>query len=220
MSYFKEQHLESIVRPESILSITLKKGRLMLGTEATIYSWDDHYMNYVWGLEAIDWSKVDSKKVLIIGMGLGAVIYILEKKFKIHPDFTAVEYDSDVIYFAKKYSLPRFKSNIRVIHVDGQEYLLKSNDKFDFIVLDVCIEDVIPPGFETIECMEAIRRNLNKNGVLLYNRFYSYYKDQYKTDKFFKNTFKQVFPEGYLLDQKGTCLLVNDRNLLKESVVQ
>jgi spermidine synthase len=214
LSYFKEQHLESIARPENTLSISLKKGRLKLETEATIYSWDDQYMNYVWGLESIDWNKLDCKRVLIIGMGLGAVIYILEKTLKIRSDITAVEFDSDVIYFAKKYSLPRFKSKINVIQDDGYEYLLQSNDSYDLIILDVCIEDMIPAGFESPECMESIKRNLAEDGILLYNRFYSYYKDQFKTDKFFKNIFKKVFPEGYLLDQKGTCLLVNNKNTL------
>lgn len=216
LSYWKEQQLESIYRSENTLSISLKKGRYMLGTEATIYSWDDQYMNYVWGLKSVDWSKMDCKRVLVIGMGLGAVMYILEKNIKLYPEITAVEYDPDVIYFAEKYSLPRFKSKINVIHADGYEYLLQSNDKYDLIIVDVCMEDVIPPGFESSECMEAVGRNLNNNGILLYNRFYSYYKDQFKTDKFFKNVFKKVFPNGYLLDQKGTCLLLNDKSMLKK----
>lgn len=187
----------------------------MLGTDATIYSWDDQYLNYVWGLEAIDWNQLDCKKMLIIGMGLGAVVYILEKNRKVYPEITAVEYDQDVIYFARKYSLPRFKSKIEVIHADGYKFLLQSKEQYDLIIVDVCIEDMIPPGFETHDCMEAIQNNLSKGGVLLYNRFYSYYKDQYKTDRFFKNVFKKVFPNGFLLDQKGTCLLVNDKSVLK-----
>ncbi len=217
LSYYREILLENKLRQENTLSISLKKGKLMLGTDDTIYSWDDEYLNYVWGLDAIDWSRIDCKRMLLVGMGLGAVVYILEKNKKIYPEITAVEYDEDVIYFAKKYSLPRFRSKIDVIHADGYEFLLQSNNKYDLIIVDVCVEDMIPQGFETLECMEAILRNLSPQGILLYNRFYSYYKDQYKTDKFFRNVFKKVFPGGYLLDQKGTCLLVNDRTLLKRS---
>ncbi|MDT9324098.1 MAG: hypothetical protein P5693_26615, partial [Limnospira sp. PMC 1290.21] len=68
----------------------------------------------------------------------------------------------------------------------------------------------IPGGCESQAFLEQLQNLMPANGVLLYNRFYSTYRDQFKTDKFFKSIFKTVFPKGQLIDQGGTCLLVND----------
>jgi len=187
----------------------------MLSTDLTIYSWDDKYMNYVWGFEKLDRVKYTLSNGLLLGMGLGAVPYILERKFQISIPFVAVEIDPDVVRLAKKYSLPRLNMVPEVICKDATSAVFDIQDQYDLIVVDICKEDAIPEGCESEAFLKRIKALLSKDGVLMYNRFYSTYKDHFRTDRFFKNVFLRVFPDGRLIDQNGTCLLTNDHKFFK-----
>jgi hypothetical protein len=80
----------------------------------------------------------------------------------------------------------------------------------------VCKEDSIPFQFESIPFLESIRSSMSEGGLVLFNRFYSTYKDQFKTDRFFQRQFKEVFPRGIIIDQHGTSLLINDPEKIKK----
>jgi len=213
VSFLKEVPLETIRRSDrDALHVTLKKGRLMLSTDSTIYSWDDKYMNYVWGFEKLKKDKVTFSNGLLLGMGLGAVPFILENKFDTSIPFVAVEIDPDVVRLAQKYGLPRLKIMPKVICNDATSAIFDIHDKFDLIVVDICKEDTIPEGCESEAFLTRIKDLLSDNGVMMYNRFYSTYKDHFRTDRFYKHVFKKIFPSGYLIDQNGTCLLTNDKD--------
>jgi spermidine synthase len=210
-SYTREIVLETVEQANGArLYVSLKKGRLMLSTDETIYSWDDRYLNFVWGIERIVPDKRKASQALLLGMGLGAIPFILQSKFHITPQFTAVEIDPDIIRLAQKYSLSRLQNPPKVICADATEAVHYLDGAFEMIFIDICQEDHIPGGCESQAFLEQIQQLLSPNGVLLYNRFYSTYRDQFKTDKFFKSVFKEVFPKGQIIDQGGTCLLVND----------
>jgi len=215
LSYMMEMPIETVRRsPSDALHVSMKKGRLMLSTDYTIYSWDDKYMNYVWGFEKLNWQKVALQKGLLLGMGLGAVPYILEKRFSTSIPFTAIEIDPDVVRLAEKHSLIRLKTAPEVICSDASSAIFGLKDTFDLIVIDICKEDYIPEAFESEAFMRQIDKLLSDKGVVLYNRFYSTFKDHFRTDRYFKNVFVKVFPQGYLLDQNGTCLLCNRKSSL------
>ena len=211
LSHSREVVLETVEQSTGTrLYVSLKKGRLMLSTDETIYSWDDRYLNFVWGIERIIPERRIVTKALLLGMGLGAIPFILQSKFKLTPHFTAVEIDPDIIRLAQKYSLPRLQNPPKVLCADATVVVHHLQDKFEIIFVDICQEDYIPGGCESQAFLEKLQNLMPANGVLLYNRFYSTYRDQFKTDKFFKSIFKTVFPKGQLIDQGGTCLLVND----------
>lgn len=216
LSYIIEMPIESVRRsPSDALHVSIKKGRLMLSTDLTIYSWDDKYMNYVWGFQKLNWQKIHLKKGLLLGMGLGAVPYILESRFDTSIPFTAIEIDPDVVRLAKKYSLIRLKTVPQVICSDASSAVFGLKDSYDLIVIDICKEDFIPEAFESEAFIRQIKELLTDGGIVMYNRFYSTFKDHFRTDRYFKNVFLKVFPQGYLLDQNGTCLLCNQKNLLQ-----
>lgn len=213
MSYLFEMPIETVRRsPGDALHVGIKKGRLMLSTDLTIYSWDDKYMNYVWGFQKLNWQKIQLQNGLLLGMGLGAVPYILEKRFDTSIPFTAIEIDPDVVRLAQKHSLPRLKTVPHVICSDASSAIFGLKETYDLIVIDICKEDYIPEVFESEAFIRQIKHLLSDNGIVMYNRFYSTFKDHFRTDRYFKNVFLKTFPQGYLLDQNGTCLLCNNKN--------
>src|SRR5690606_20433696 len=130
ISYLSEIRLE-VVKRNSIqpIILSLKKGRLMLGTEHTIYSWDDRYMNFVWGLEHINLNKSTHYRVLVLGFGLGAIAYILEKKMRIEFQMTGVEINPDIVHLAQKYSIIRLNSPIEVLCADAHRFMQSNVDQ-------------------------------------------------------------------------------------------
>ena len=83
-SYISPVHLESIQGLENqTLSVYMSNGRYQLTTENAIYSYDDLYANFSLAFEKLDWKQFPEKShVLVLGLGLGSIPYMLEKKFK------------------------------------------------------------------------------------------------------------------------------------------
>ncbi len=218
LSHLREIHLETVLREaDSPLYLSLKKGRLMLHTDQTIYSWEDRYMNFVWGMERIAYDRLPGDHALLLGMGLAAIPFIAEQKLRWYADWTAIELDPDIIRLAERYAFPQLRRPPVTFCGDASDWIRSSAGSFDLIILDVCREDVISPAFESAAFLQAVQRNLSPGGLFLYNRFYSSYKDQFKTDRFFRSAFRSVFPGSVLIDQGGTCLLANHPEALKSS---
>ena len=97
LSYVKEISLEqtySVYNPH--LEVLLVEGRHQLVTEDAIYSFDDKYINFDEAFKRINWQKIKGKRVLVLGLGLGSVILLLEKKYGLDLDYTAVEIDPEI----------------------------------------------------------------------------------------------------------------------------
>ena len=82
LSYFFEWHIESAPSEANPhLYVSLKNGRYQLCTANAVYSYEDLYTNFLRAFEQIDFDKVPGKDVLILGLGLGSIPIILEKRF-------------------------------------------------------------------------------------------------------------------------------------------
>src|SRR5690242_14142087 len=57
----------------SELQVVLHKGRYKLLTNGAIYSFSDLYSNYRKTFERLDWSKLQIKSCLVLGLGLGSI---------------------------------------------------------------------------------------------------------------------------------------------------
>jgi hypothetical protein len=103
----------SIQNPE--LSVMLDRGRLQLLSGDAIYSWDDLYHNFTKAFEVLQPEKRTIEDVLLLGLGLGSVPYILEKKHQTKYHYTAIEWDETVSELAERYTLSRLESPATVI---------------------------------------------------------------------------------------------------------
>ena len=81
LSYLTPIRLEesaSEYNPE--LTVMLDRGRLQLLSGNAIYSWDDLYHNFTRAFTQLQPENLGYQDVLLLGLGLGSVPYILEKK--------------------------------------------------------------------------------------------------------------------------------------------
>ncbi len=96
-----------------------------------------------WGhLSRSPFPLIKNLRVLVCGLGGGAVVHLLEKSF--HPDsFTIIEHDPEIVKISKKYfSLDKIH-NYSIIVDDATQALIELNtsqNKFDLIIDDVFYE--------------------------------------------------------------------------------
>lgn len=189
------------------LSVLLNRGRLQLLSGNAIYSWDDLYRNFSMAFEVLEIGKRAPQEVLILGLGLGSVPFMLEKKYGVAAAYTAVEWDEIVADLAYKYTFSRMKSPVQVITADAGIFMESCSSQFDLIVVDIFEDDLTPPQFETRAFLEDCANCLNDKGLLLFNRLFGEHKDQVAATRYFEHTFKQVFPGATSIDTRGNLIL-------------
>lgn len=194
------------------LKVVLHRGRYKLLTDGAIYSYGDLYSNYRKAFEWLDWSKVEIKSCLVLGLGLGSIPQMLTQKFQQNIRFTAVEIDEVVTNLAYNYVLKPNNIKVEVFSADAASFLQWHTGRYDLICSDVFKGDEIPADLQTGEALEALKRLLRPNGILLYNRLSRYKPDIDKSLKFEKEVFLQVYPEGGYLDVDGNWMFVNRKD--------
>lgn len=211
LSYFKEVHLEStssIHNPS--LHVSLVSGRHQLSTDDAIYSFDDMYDNFAQAFEKIDLTKLEGKRVLVLGLGLASIPFILEEIHKLSLEYTCVEIDEQVIYLAEKYILANLKSHFEIVSTDAELYINQCLQQFDLICVDIFENDFVPPQFETVGFLNQLKTILSPGGMIMYNRLALTDRDKILSDRFYKNEFSTVFKDGHLMDVGGNYILLNN----------
>lgn len=215
-SYLKEIELETVRSAHSgALSVSMVRGRHQLHTEKVIYSYEDLYRNFKVTANKIDWSRFKPTKVLVLGLGLGSVIQIMEKKSLLPLEITAVEIDEAVVYLLNKYTAQSFKSPIEYIIADAYHFIQTNTEKYDLILFDIFIDDLIPPKFESLAFTKKLASCLATSGLILYNRVAIEPDQIMRNMHHFENVFMKVFPRAHFLDIKTNWVLVSDRGWLK-----
>jgi len=209
-SYFYDIIKESTSSDyNELLEVAISKGRYQLYTENAIYSFDDLYDNYRRAFEKIEINKRPIKNVLILGLGLASIPSMLEKKFQLNLNYSAVEIDPEVARLAHKYVISKLQSPIEVFVVDALPFMTQNERKFDLICVDLFIDDIIPNKFQTNKFLQNVQNALTENGVVMYNRLARTANDQSDSLRFYQDNFKKVFEKGRYIDVKGNYMLIS-----------
>ena len=175
------------------LEIVLVKGSLQLCTDRAVYSYEYKYENFRKLFELFDFSRLNGDQVLLLGLGLGSVIQLINHH-KSNIRYTAIEIDEEVIYLAEKYILKNLNDDIQIINTNGHSYMQITEEKFDMICMDIFIDDWIPDEFLTKDFCELLKKALKPNGVVIYNTPAFSHKSSNTSRRFFKSHFKSVLP--------------------------
>jgi spermidine synthase len=136
----------------------------------------------------------DIRKVLVIGLGGGTV----PKRFvRDYPNVIvdAVEIDPAVITIAKRYFYVKEGPRLRIHEADGRQFLRRSKEKWDLILLDAYYADTVPFFLTTKEFFLIVKDHLTPNGMLVNNVVGHIAGPR---SKFFRSVYKtmdDVFPQ-------------------------
>lgn len=142
----------------------------------------------------------EPETILYVGLGGGSMPRVMAKYL---PDakIDLVEIDPDVVMVAKKYFLFEPTPKMRIFEQDGRQYLRRSADKYDLIVLDAYNDAAIPFHLTTKEFYEIVKQHLTPQGVVATNIWGPASNEFYYAEI---KTFQAVFPRVYVVNAVTT----------------
>lgn len=179
--------------------------------------------------------KLKVQNILLLGLGGGSVIPILNKYFP-HAQITAVEIDEMIIEIAKKYFAIQQFNNLTIIHDDAFEYLKLQNrhsesrpggtknlygsllaqasfasaqdDKryFDLVLVDTYQGSVIPSKIKSFEFLNSLKRILAPQGKVIFNHIKDgREKEVEEFDKKLRSVFSNILTTDILVNRLFIC---------------
>lgn len=145
------------------------------------------------------------RKVLVVGLGGGTVPKRFVRDYS-NLVVDAVEIDPAVISIAKRYFYVKEGPRLRIHEADGRQFLRRSKEKWDLILLDAYYADTVPFFLTTTEFFLIAKAHLTPNGILVNNVVG---KVTGPRSKFFRSVYKtmdEVFPHlhGFEVKYKDT----------------
>ena len=196
-----------------ILEVTLESGKLVLNTDKVNYSYGSLGEIFERTFKQIELTKRKVNKALILGFGVGNVASLIEKSCT-GSKIIGVDFDEVVIELGKKYFSTEKIKNLTVHHADAYDFILKHKDSYDLIVVDLFVDDYTPTRFSEKIIMEAIEKNLSKNGLVCFNRFVNTEKNKAYTLELIQSitaVFKQYTLKEITINDVTSWVIICDR---------
>jgi spermidine synthase len=164
----------TIYKQKSILShcleVTWTDGKLVLDSENTNYSYGNLQRILRKGLKIIDFDKIQSmQSILVLGVAGGSVIRTLVDEINFKGQITGVEIDPSIIEIANSYFKLDEIPNLEIVIDDASEFILKTNKKFDLIIIDIFQDTKMPDFLFEFFFVNRICFLLNPKGHILFN---------------------------------------------------
>ena len=182
------------------LEITWNNGYLVLDSENTNYSYGSLQRVLKKGLKYIGYERIKNfESILVLGVAGGSVIATLKNEIQFEGKITGVEIDPTVVDLANQYFGLKEYDNFEIVIDDAFEYVLKTKEKYDLIVIDIFQDTVMPNFLFEDFFINRINFLLNINGFILFNTMALEYKDRrrnaiYKS-KFDRNYSVRLYPK-------------------------
>lgn len=152
------------------LEVTWANGELVLDSAHTNYSYGSLQRILRIGLLKIGFERIAKMNhILVLGVAGGSVIKTLVNEAGYTNRITGVEIDANVISIAKKYFELDVISNLEIVLDDAFEFVLKTKDKYDLIIIDIFQDTKMPNFLFEAFFVNRILELLNINGIFLFN---------------------------------------------------
>ena len=182
------------------LEVTWNNGELVLDSKNTNYSFGSLQRILRKGLKYIGFERIRNfENILVLGVAAGSVIKTLVDEIKFEGKITGVEIDKEIITIANDYFKLDTIPNLEIIIDDAFEFVLKTKDKYDLIIIDIFQDTTMPNFLFEDFFINRINYLLKTNGFILFNTMVISNKDEernieYKT-KFNKNYSLRMYPK-------------------------
>lgn len=152
------------------LEVTWNNGRLVLDSKNTNYSYGSLQRILRKGLHYIGFERIRKfSSVLVLGVAGGSVIRTLVDEIKFKGKITGVEIDPEAIALANQYFGLDTISNLEVVIDDAFEFVLKTKEKYDLIIIDIFRDTDMPNFLFEDFFINRVNFLLTINGFILFN---------------------------------------------------
>lgn len=144
------------------------------------------------------------RRFLVIGLGGGTLPMFLRKYY---PDavIDAVDIDPDVVDVAKRFFGFREDRHMNAHVSDGRRFVEMARQPYDVIFLDAFGAAGIPPHLTTQEFLEAVRRAVAPDGIVVANLWGHSANQLYGS---MVRTYQEVFDELQILYVRGASNMI------------
>lgn len=152
------------------IEVTWNNGELVIDSENTNYSYGSLQRILKKGLKYIGYDRIKKfDKVLVLGVAGGSVIKALVDDVKYKGQIIGVEIDPEIIEIANTYfNIDQIK-NLEIVIEDAFEFVLRTKDKFDLIIIDIFQDTKMPSFLFETHFIQRVNCLLNINGFILFN---------------------------------------------------
>jgi spermidine synthase len=175
------------------LEVTWNNGKLVLDSKNTNYSYGSLQRALKKGLRFIGFERIQKfENVLVLGVAAGSVIKTLREEIKYKGKITGVELDDKVLELANRYFKLNEIENLKLINDDAFEFVLKTKEKYDLIIIDIFQDTVMPNFLFEDFFINRINFLLKLNGFILFNTMVLNEKDK-ERNKIYRSKFKEQY---------------------------
>lgn len=163
LSYFISLEIEKNKSPY-YLELILDRNKLVLNSQNANQSNQNLKSAFNELFYRQDIYKKEYNHVLILGLGLGSVFDLLIENASVN-QFTAYENDTRLIAWLDKY----YKTeNLNIIPKSAEEFSIE-NKKYDLIIVDLFIDEIIPDFLTKSSYWGTLKSSLTPDGILIWN---------------------------------------------------
>jgi spermidine synthase len=177
------------------IEVTWNNGELVIDSKNTNYSYGSLQRILKKGLKYIGYDRVKKfDKILVLGVAGGSVIKTLVDDVKYKGQIIGVEIDPEIIEIANTYFKINEIENLEIVIDDAFEFVLRTKDKFDLIIIDVFQDTKMPSFLFEAHFIQKVNSMLNTNGFILFNTMVINEKNRIRNLDYRKN-----FDDNYSL---------------------
>ncbi|TRX38325.1 spermidine synthase [Flavobacterium restrictum] len=177
------------------IEVTWANGELVLDSENTNYSYGSLQRILRKGLKTIGFKRIKKMEhVLVLGVAGGSVIKTLVDEIGFTGKITGVEIDPEIITVANTYFKINEIPNLTIVIDDAFEFILKTKDKYDLIIIDIFQDTTMPAFLFEKFFTDRVCFLLKSKGVVLFNTMCldseSNLRNKKYVGEFYENQFK------------------------------
>jgi spermidine synthase len=142
--------------------------------------------------------RPEQKRVLIVGLGGGAMVHFLQH-YDPELKVDAVEIDPAVVRLAEKHFLMKSEGNVWIITADGFKFLAETKERYDVIYMDAFLKPAadtdaagLPLRLKTLDFYKSLQDKLVDGGLVAFNINVT---DKWQEDI---DLIKTAFPQAYV----------------------
>lgn len=171
--------------------VNFENGVKVLNSKNTNYSFGSLHQIMLKGIDEV-LKTHQPKSILMLGLGAGSAIDILNRRCNWQHQITVVEIDQKLIEIAKEHFNLSHYEHVTTIQGDASLVVKELNKgHYDLIIDDVFWDDDVPAFCRSTEYLEANAALLNKNGVYMRNTMAMQAEASHLFEKALKSTFTE-----------------------------
>jgi spermidine synthase len=176
--------------------VSYENGHKVLNSANVNYSFGSLHQIMLKGIVEVLKTR-QPKNILMLGLGAGSALQILQNKCHWPYSVTAVEIDPEMVALAQShFGLSQYKHlTIQVADAAIAVQNFEPN-QFDLIIDDVFWDDIIPTFCMSEQYLQAVQRILSSEGVYWRNTMANDQSDNYQ------QRYEQHFPKVHFLTHK------------------